>query len=526
MNVIDELNRLKKQVFYLERRRNASAPVTGYGFLGQAVAIWTGTGLVFDVIYPAYFIGGLLYPEGAGQVTLDASDPSDDRLDVIAVDYTGAIFITGTAAADPVKATVDYLTQLEITTVLIQAGATTPDITDLDVYKENVEFVGSSNISGADFADTLNPFAGTYCVDIDSFTSSQYVQFVDGSTHEIADYGTLLFYVRLKAAFSVNTGFIISFKNGSTTISSEFTLTRGVYQFDNTDVSGYQLIAIPLSEFTFSSSEFDTVYFKMKGANSSGFKLDNVIIQGGLTGTSNLQNTLTQIVGYESNSSIIASTPNSVFTFKGGDGLAVGVSATNELRFTQLPILAPTGTDTYLVNYPSLRQTYTTGLTYKLRVANTNTGASTLKINAYVTVPLVKNVSDALVAGDLLAGRYYIIVFDGTNFQVLNIAGSGSGSGTVNSGAQYRIPYYSTNPTGTVLDAQSAITASKIVTSDANGLLVGSYTFRDEDDMTSNDATGIPSQQSVKAYVDGAGGVNQDMLELSYTTSNFLYTQR
>lgn len=80
--------------------------------------------------------------------------------------------------------------------------------------------------------------------------------------------------------------------------------------------------------------------------------------------------------------------------------------------------------------------------------------------------------------------------------------GGGSGSGTVNSGSQYRIPYYSTNPTGTVLDAQSAITPSKIVTSDANGLLVGSYTFRDQDDMSSDDATGIPSQQSVKAYVD------------------------
>jgi hypothetical protein len=48
----------------------------------------------------------------------------------------------------------------------------------------------------------------------------------------------------------------------------------------------------------------------------------------------------------------------------------------------------------------------------------------------------------------------------------------------------------------------NAETASRIVATDASKQLDTPYTFRDEDNMTSNDATGIPSQQSVKSYVD------------------------
>ncbi len=58
----------------------------------------------------------------------------------------------------------------------------------------------------------------------------------------------------------------------------------------------------------------------------------------------------------------------------------------------------------------------------------------------------------------------------------------------------------------------SALTASKIVATNGSNALDTPYTFRDEDDMSSDDATGIPSQQSVKAYVDSKSSIGvQDL---------------
>lgn len=66
----------------------------------------------------------------------------------------------------------------------------------------------------------------------------------------------------------------------------------------------------------------------------------------------------------------------------------------------------------------------------------------------------------------------YAIVWDATNNRhkyVENAGGEGGGgSGTVNSGTQYRLAYYAT--TGTAVSQLSAITASRVLVSDANGL--------------------------------------------------------
>lgn len=50
--------------------------------------------------------------------------------------------------------------------------------------------------------------------------------------------------------------------------------------------------------------------------------------------------------------------------------------------------------------------------------ASPNTGAATVAINGLAAKTIQKNVS-ALVAGDIIASRYYELLYDGTNFQLL-----------------------------------------------------------------------------------------------------------
>lgn len=55
-----------------------------------------------------------------------------------------------------------------------------------------------------------------------------------------------------------------------------------------------------------------------------------------------------------------------------------------------------------------------------VKVNNTNTGASTINVNSVGAVAIKKNATEALIAGDLVENGYALLVFDGTNFQLVN----------------------------------------------------------------------------------------------------------
>lgn len=61
---------------------------------------------------------------------------------------------------------------------------------------------------------------------------------------------------------------------------------------------------------------------------------------------------------------------------------------------------------------------YVAGQQFTFKVTNTNTGASTLAVNGLAATPIKKQVSVALVGGELLAGQVVSVVYDGTNFQI------------------------------------------------------------------------------------------------------------
>ena len=86
-----------------------------------------------------------------------------------------------------------------------------------------------------------------------------------------------------------------------------------------------------------------------------------------------------------------------------------------------VPRFTAAGTDTYTGVVAGVTA-YNLHDTYVVLFTNANTGASTLNINTLGAVGLVKNVSDALVAADIAAGKELIVVYDGVNFQVIGIS--------------------------------------------------------------------------------------------------------
>lgn len=63
---------------------------------------------------------------------------------------------------------------------------------------------------------------------------------------------------------------------------------------------------------------------------------------------------------------------------------------------------------------------YIEGKAYYLVAANTNTGGVTVNFNSIGAVAVTKRGANALVAGDIVAGQAYVLLYDGTQFQIIN----------------------------------------------------------------------------------------------------------
>jgi pectate lyase-like protein len=90
------------------------------------------------------------------------------------------------------------------------------------------------------------------------------------------------------------------------------------------------------------------------------------------------------------------------------------------------------------------------GLPLQIKVANTNTGATTVALNALPSTPLLNPDGSQVQAGQLRAGGLYPVEFDGTNFQLLG------GASSVAIGVYANVLSYGADPTNTA-DSTTAI---------------------------------------------------------------------
>lgn len=91
-------------------------------------------------------------------------------------------------------------------------------------------------------------------------------------------------------------------------------------------------------------------------------------------------------------------------------------------------------TDTYVCSMANAPTAYSARMWIELYANTTNTGASTVNVNALGAKSILKHDGTALADGDLVATRSYRLVYDGTNFRLPSGGGAGTvtGTGTAN----------------------------------------------------------------------------------------------
>lgn len=254
--------------------------------------------LVFDVGACVYSIGGITYSSSIDQITLDAADMTNPRIDVIGVDDSGAAFkLTGTPAANPSVPTVDISTQIGITSVYVAAGATTPSgVSLVSIYEENTEW--TSAVSGGTVVanSTSNPYRGTTDIEATAAARGAYVTLTKpaAGTENLGNWANLTFYIRSKAQWPTGNGgsnasryLLVYWLNGATQIGVPVILRDGQFGFSSGTTGVYQQVSIPTSLFGTGSSLITTLKIEVSGVNAGtstiGWYIDSISLQSGVS---------------------------------------------------------------------------------------------------------------------------------------------------------------------------------------------------------------------------------------------------
>lgn len=100
--------------------------------------------------------------------------------------------------------------------------------------------------------------------------------------------------------------------------------------------------------------------------------------------------------------------------------------------------------NTYTATLVPAITSYRTGQIVTVQISATNTGASTINVNGLGAQTILKNINQALIAGDLTINEVVTMVYDGTNFQLV---GKSNTQTIATAGANYTV-----NADETVLD--------------------------------------------------------------------------
>lgn len=221
-------------------------------YLISGGASWSGTGLVYDVTALEYYFNGDKLA-AATQVTLDASDPDDNRLDAIVVDESGVVsVIKGEASASPISPSVDE-SHILIQYILVEAGSTQPTIAKEDIYLENVEWTTSTYTTGTatgsiDFDNAVSPKQGVKCISANA-DARLGARFVRTTSFDPYQYTMLSMWVRFTGSnVATNKSLNVRFENGAGALVAN-TINLFNFGLQRNLLNVWQLVVIPITSF-------------------------------------------------------------------------------------------------------------------------------------------------------------------------------------------------------------------------------------------------------------------------------------
>tara|TARA_R110000868_G_scaffold158316_2_gene386305 strand:+ start:2230 stop:5232 length:3003 start_codon:yes stop_codon:yes gene_type:complete len=238
------------------------------GIISGGVVTWSGTGLLFNVSSCQYSLNGIRYTTAATTITLTAADPTNARIDVIAVNTSSAVvLITGTPSANPVEPQVDPATQIQLTNITVNAGSATPNISSELIYDENVETWTKTNngLTSINYASTIDPYVGTKSIlaTFSGIEQGKYIRFTPPTPLNSRNYSVLKFAIKLsRPLVSQFEGVHANLRVSETNYGLQWIWMHGspeannVAGFNYTSTS-WQLISVPIAQtFTFFSLDF------------------------------------------------------------------------------------------------------------------------------------------------------------------------------------------------------------------------------------------------------------------------------
>lgn len=215
---------------------------------------WSGTGLTYDVSFLNYFFNGNKTANPT-QITLDASDPTNNRFDAIVVDEAGTVTaITGTPSANPEVPAIPE-DQLQVTIILVAAGSTTPTVASEEIYMDDptTNWTFSTYTTGAatgsiNFAGTNSPKQGVN--DIEASTDARLgARFVRSTSFDAYQYTMLQVWVRFTGtAVATNKALNVRFENSAGSLVGS-TVNLFSYGLSRSILNTYQLVVVPITAF-------------------------------------------------------------------------------------------------------------------------------------------------------------------------------------------------------------------------------------------------------------------------------------
>ena len=225
--------------------------------------IWSGVGLEYLYPHINYVWNGVELTAPQGSITLDTSDVSFDRFDLIVLSENGTVsVIKGTASDNPIIPTLPN-DRLLLLTINVKAGMTEPNVISEIIYNENSEWTTSillknhpnipNDLGSIDFDSTNEVKVGAKSIHWNT-NEKKIAIFKPASLVNPTDWTTLSMWIMLKEPINDGRRFEFQFyKTAGNAIGNYIDIrTKGLNQ---NLLNTWQLITIPIADFNIPNGE-------------------------------------------------------------------------------------------------------------------------------------------------------------------------------------------------------------------------------------------------------------------------------